>query len=433
MIIGIRRENKNEWEKRTPLIPEDIKFLVDKYKLRAIIQPSKIRAFSDEEYVAAGAELDEDLNHADLIFGVKEVPHHLILNHKTYVFFAHVIKGQPYNMPMLKSLMDKNCNLIDYERIVDENNKRLIFFGRYAGKAGMIETLHALAEKLKINGVRTPLEKIKQPYQYSSLNKAVTEIKKIGNELKEYSFSENLLPIVFGFAGYGNVSQGAQKIFDLLPIITVQPQELLNNYEQLKSKRNNLIKVVFKEEHTVKPKTGKFDLKTYFLSPENYISNFDQYIPFIDVLVNCILWTNKNPRLITKKYLTENPNIKLKVIGDISCDLFGGIEITHKVTDPSNPCYTYFPKADKYEDGIKKEGISVMAIDNLPCEFPKEASAEFSHVLKNYVYEIYHTDFEKPFEELDLSYPIKQALIVHKGKLTKNYSYIQQYLSLEEK
>lgn len=433
MIIGIRRENKNEWEKRTPLIPEDIKFLVNKYKLRAIIQPSKIRAFSDEEYVAAGAELDEDLNHADLIFGVKEVPHHLILNHKTYVFFAHVIKGQPYNMPMLKSLMDKNCNLIDYERIVDENNKRLIFFGRYAGKAGMIETLHAFAEKLKINGIRTPLEKIKQPYQYSSLNEAVTEIKKIGDELKKYSFPENLLPLVIGFAGYGNVSQGAQEIFDLLPIITAQPHELMDNYEQLKSSRNNLVKVVFKEEHTVKPKTGKFDLKDYFLNPENYESNFEQYIPLLDVLVNCIVWTNKNPRLITKKYLSENPRIKLKVIGDISCDLFGGIEITHKVTDPSNPCYTYFPNADKYEDGIQKEGIAVMAIDNLPCEFPKEASAEFSHVLKNYVYEIYHTDFEKPFEELDLSYPIKQALIVHKGKLTKNYSYIQQYLPLEEK
>lgn len=433
MIIGIRRENKNEWEKRTPLIPEDIKFLVEKYKLRAIIQPSKIRAFSDEEYVAAGAELDENLDHADLIFGVKEVPHHLILNHKTYVFFAHVIKGQPHNMPMLKTLMDKNCNLIDYERIVDENNKRLIFFGRYAGKAGMIETLHALAEKLKINGIRTPLEKIKQPYQYSSLNEAVIEIKKIGDELKSYSLPENLSPLVFGFAGYGNVSQGAQDIFDLLPFITIQPEELLTNYEQLKSKQNNFIKVVFKEEHTVKPKSGNFDLKDYFLNPENYESNFEQYIPLLDVLVNCIVWTNKNPRLITKKYLSENPSIKLKVIGDISCDLFGGIEITHKVTDPSNPCYTYFPNTVKYEDGIKKEGIAVMAIDNLPCEFPKEASSEFSHVLKNYVYEIYHADFEKPFEELDLSYPIKQALVVHKGKLTKNYSYIKQYLSLEEK
>lgn len=431
MIIGIRRENKNEWEKRTPIIPEDIKDLIKKYNLRAIVQPSKIRAFSDEEYLAAGAEIDDDINHADLIFGVKEVPPELLLHHKTYVYFAHVIKGQPHNMEMLRTLMKQNCNLIDYERIVDESNKRLIFFGRYAGKAGMIETLHAYAEKLKLNGISTPLEKIKQPYQYHSIEEAKSEIKKIGDEIKSNGLPENLTPIVFGFTGYGNVSQGAQIIFDFLPVKTVQPHELLSNYDQLKSERNHFIKVVFKEEHTVKRKNGEFDLKEYFSDPEKYESNFDQYIPHLDVLVNCILWTNKNPRLITKKYLSENPNIKLKVIGDISCDLLGGIEITNDVTDPGNPCYTYFPKTDKYEDGTKKDGITVMAIDNLPCEFPKEASAEFSHVLKNFVYEIYHADFEKNFEELELAYPIKKALIVHKGKLTKDYLYIKQYLKTE--
>lgn len=431
MIIGIRRENKNEWEKRTPIIPEDIKYLIDKYKLRAIVQPSKIRAFKDEEYVAAGAEIDEDLNHADLIFGVKEVPSELLLNHKTYVYFAHVIKGQPHNMDMLRTLMKQNCNLVDYERIVNENNKRLIFFGRYAGKAGMIETLHALAEKLKLNGISTPLERLKQPYQYSSITEAKNEIQSIGEKIKLIGFPQSASPIVFGFAGYGNVSQGAQDIFDLLPFKAIQPEELLKNYDQLKNEGNHFIKVVFKEEHTVRRKSGSFNLQEYFAKPEEYESNFDQYIPHLDVLVNCILWTNNNPRLITKDYLAKNPSVKLKVIGDISCDLNGGIEITHDVTDPANPCYTYFPKIEKYEDGINKDGITVMAIDNLPCEFPKEASAEFSHVLKNYVYEIYHADFEKSIDEIELSYPIKKALIVHKGKLTKDYLYINQYLQTE--
>ncbi|NWF90001.1 MAG: hypothetical protein HXY50_11140 [Ignavibacteriaceae bacterium] len=431
MIIGIRRENKNKWEARTPLIPEDVKFLIDKYKLRAIVQPSKIRAFKDDEYLNVGAELDEDLNHADLIFGVKEVPEELILNNKTYVYFSHVIKGQPHNMPMLKTLMKKNCNLIDYERIVDESNRRLIFFGRYAGKAGIIETLHAFAQKLKLNGISTPLENIKQPYQYNSLNEAISAIKEIGNEITVKGFPENISPIVFGFAGYGNVSQGAQEVFDLLPIKTVQPEELIPSYNELKSERNHFIKVVFKEEHTVKRKEGRFDLKEYFTEPEKYESNFNQFIPYLDVLVNCILWTNKNPRLITKNFLSNYPNVKLKVIGDISCDLLGGIEITNDITDPANPCYTYFPSTNSYKDAITKDGISVMAIDNLPCEFPKEASAEFSHVLKNYVYEIYHADFGKSFDELELSYPIKKALILHKGKLTKDYLYLNQYLKSE--
>jgi saccharopine dehydrogenase (NAD+, L-lysine forming) len=433
MIIGIRRENKNEWEKRTPLIPEDIKTLIEKYGLRAIVQPSKIRAFSDTEYSISGAELDEDLNHADLIFGVKEVPTDLVLEHKTYVYFAHVIKGQPHNMAMLKTLMDKKCNLIDYERIVDENNKRLIFFGKYAGKAGIIETLHAFGEKLKLNGISTPLERIKQPYQYNSIEEAQSEIKKIGEEIKSNGFPDSISPVVFGFTGYGNVSQGAQDIFDMLPIITVQPEELFKNYDKLKTERNHFIKIVFKEEHTVRRKTGKFDLKEYFTDPEKYESNFDQYIPYLDVLVNCILWTNKNPRLITKYYLRNNSDIKLKVIGDISCDILGGIQITNDVTDPANPCYTYFPKLDRYEEGTKRDGITVMAIDNLPCEFPKEASEEFSHVLKNFVFEIYHADFDKSFEELELAYPIKKALIVHKGKLTKEYLYINQYLKSEQK
>jgi len=334
-------------------------------------------------------------------------------------------------MEMLRTVMRHNCNLIDYERIVDESNKRLIFFGRYAGKAGMIETLHAYAEKLKLNGISTPLEKIKQPYQYHSIEEAKNEIEKIGDEIKSNGLLENVTPIVFGFTGYGNVSQGAQMIFDLLPVKTVQPQELLSNYDHLKNERHHFIKVVFKEEHTVKPRAGIFDLQEYFTKPEKYESNFDQFIPHIDVLVNCILWTNNNPRLITKNYLAKNPVVKLKVIGDISCDLFGGIEITNDVTDPANPCYTYFPHEDNYEDGVKKDGISIMAIDNLPCEFPKEASAEFSHVLKNFVYEIYHADFEKNFEELELAYPIKKALIVHKGKLTKDYLYINQYLKTE--
>ena len=431
MIIAIRRENKNEWEKRTPLIPEDIKSLIEKYSLRAIVQPSNIRAFKDEEYKAAGAEIDEDLNHAQLIFGVKEVPTELVLEHKTYVYFAHVIKGQPHNMAMLKTLMDKKCNLIDYERIVDENNKRLIFFGRFAGKAGIIESLHALSEKLRLIGIHNPLEKLKQPYQYKSIQEAKEDIKKIGDEIRAKGLPEQVSPLVVGFAGYGNVSQGAQDIFDLLPVKTIQPEKLINNYGQLKSERNHFIKVVFKEEHTVKRKSGKFDLKEYFTDPEKYESNFDQYIPYLDVLVNCILWTNKNPRLVTKDYLRNNPNIRLKVIGDVSCDLLGGIEITNEFTDPANPTYTYFPDSDKYENGTKKRGVTVMAIDNLPCEFPKAASVEFSHVLKIFVYEIYHADFEKSFEELELAYPIKKALIVHKGKLTKDYLYLNQYLISE--
>jgi saccharopine dehydrogenase (NAD+, L-lysine-forming) len=148
--------------------------------------------------------------------------------------------------------------------------------------------------------------------------------------------------------------------------------------------------------------------------------------------VNCIYWTNRYPRLVTKKYVTSvdylNSKQKLMVVGDISVDVDGAIEITYKATDPGNAFYTYQPANDKFEDGIQKDGITIMAVDNLPCEFPKESSKEFSSILRNYVYEIVNEDFNKPFEELSLSNPIKKALILQNGELTKDYQYLKKYL-----
>jgi alpha-aminoadipic semialdehyde synthase len=428
MTIGIRREDKNIWEKRTPLIPDHISMLHEKYGLKTIVQPSPIRIYEEEDYAEAGAEISEDLSNADVVFAVKEIPAHLIDENKTYIFFSHTIKGQPYNMKMLKTLMEKNCNLIDYERIVDEKEKRLIFFGRYAGKAGMVETLHALGRKLKLKKINNPFEKIKQAYQYESIEATKHHFKKIGSEISKKGFSEEITPLVIGFSGYGNVSQGAQEMFDILPFLEVTPEQLVSDYKFLKNERHKMIKVVFKEENTVKPKKGRFDLHDYFVNPENYESQFDQYIPLISVLVNCVLWTEKNPRLITKDYLKKNPDGKLIVIGDISCDIEGSVEITYEPTNPASPCYTYFPKEDKYEEDLSAEGISIMAIDNLPCEYPRDASAEFSNFLKNYVKEIYYCDFDKTFEELELSYPIKRGLILHKGNLTNEYLYMNNYL-----
>ena len=169
MLIGIRRADKNKWEKRTPLIPEDLKYLREKFGIHTLVQPSEIRAYNNDEYSNAGAEVVEDIHSASTIFAVKEIPLHFYREGKTYVFFSHTIKGQLYNIPLLKKMMELKCNLIDYERIVDESNKRLIFFGKYAGIAGMVETLHALGQKLKQKGFKTPLERIKQAYQYHSI------------------------------------------------------------------------------------------------------------------------------------------------------------------------------------------------------------------------------------------------------------------------
>ena len=435
-MIGIRREDKNEWEKRVPLIPDDVTELKQKYGIHTIIQPSKIRAYSDGEYRKAGAEINEDLSKANVILAVKEIPTTMFIKGKTYMFFSHTIKGQDYNMPSLKKMMRLKTNLIDYERIVNEKNQRLIFFGRYAGLAGMIESFHSYGKKLKLMGLNTPFEKIKSAYQYKSLEHAKKEIKKIGEEIENHGLPHEICPLVVGFAGYGNVSNGAQEIFNLLPHKVLSANVLENMYESLIQDRFSLYKVVFKEDDIVKPLRGEFGLQDYYNNPEKYVSKFENYIPYPQILINCIYWTDDYPRLITREYLKNNTilksNLNLKVIGDISCDINGSIEITCKSTEPDNPDFTYFAEQDKFEDGPQRNGVTVVAVDNLPCEFPMESSSAFSSVLKNFINDIVCADFNGDFEHLKLPFPIKKALILHRGDLMKDYTYLNKFLKAEE-
>lgn len=431
--IGIRREDKNEWEKRAPLTPGHVRELREKAGIHTLVQPSTIRVFSDGEYRRAGAEINEDLAKASVVFGIKEIPVDLLEPGKTYVFFSHTIKGQDYNMDMLRRLKALKTNLIDYERIMDPDDRRLIFFGEYAGLAGMIETLHCFGRKLALQGFETPLENIQQAYRYPSLNQARDHIAGIGREIEQRGFPHGVSPVVVGFAGYGNVSRGAQSILDLLPHKVIAPHTLVEMAETFSADNRNIYKVVFKEEDMVKPLQGRFALQDYYDHPQKYVSRFDEFLPHIQVLVNCIFWTEAYPRLVTKQYLKDQTvlqsNLNLRVIGDISCDIEGSIEITHKVTKPDNPCFTYFPGEDRFQDGVDRQGVSVMAIDNLPCEFPRESSTCFSTVLKDFVNEIVSADFRQDFSRIALSEPLKKALILQNGEFTEGYGYMKDFFN----
>lgn len=432
--IGIRREDKNRWERRVPVIPEHADELKKQHSMQFIVQPSSIRVFPDSDYKAAGATITEDLQPCDFIFAVKEVPIDLILPNKVYIYFSHVIKGQPHNMPMLQKLLDLNCTLIDYETIVDEKGRRLIFFGDFAGMAGMIDTLWAVGQRLSEEGFQTPFLKIRPAHRYFDLKEAKEEIGKAGEEIRQEGLPESLCPVVFGFAGYGHVSQGAQGVFDVLPhqSITVQDLEAhgLNNLTQ----KDILYKVIFKEEDMVAPKEkGKaFDLQEYYRFPERYAPKFEDYLPYLSVLVNCIYWDARYPRLVTKEAArrlysgSERP--RLRVIGDISCDVLGSIECTVKCTTPDQPVFVYDPQKDAAIDGVKGHGPVILAIDNLPCELPRESSTFFSKILEPFIPGIVKADYSKSFEELDLDPAVKNAVIAHQGKLTPRYAYIKKYL-----
>lgn len=433
-FIGIRHETKYTSERRAPLTPKHVKWLVDHQKLDLVVQSSDKRIFTEEEYIKAGAKIAKDLKKCSVIFGVKEMPESFFEPEKTYIFFSHVIKGQSYNMPMLKRMMELNCNLIDYERIVDEQNKRLIFFGRYAGMAGMINTLWAFALRLKQYGYDSKLLKIKQAHLYHSLDEARADISAIGQLIAENGIPSELMPAVVGFTGYGNVSNGAQEILGLLPVKEITPEKLLTLKARKKLPNNIIYKVIFKEEHLSKPidPNATFDLQDYYTNPQNYKSQFEQYIPHLTILMNCMYWNARYPRIVTKDYLEKlytKGRPKLTVIGDISCDPDGAIECTHEGTLIEDPLFVYNPFTRKPTMGHEGEGMLVMAVDILPSELPRDSSNGFGDALLHFVKPITIADYNLPFEDLDLPRAIKKALILHKGKLTPDYEYLQEFLT----
>ena len=403
------------------------------------VQSSTIRAFGDGEYRDAGAEVAADLDNCPVIFAVKEIPVDVLEKNKTYIYFAHVVKGQAGNMEMLQRLIDLDCTLIDYERITDEQSRRLIFFGFHAGLAGMIETLWALGQRLKVDGFNTPLAKVKHAYEYPDLANVREKLIHIGEEIERDGLPKEITPLVFGVTGYGNVSRGAQDVLTALPVKVIEPEELagLADRKDLDHSRT-MYKVVFREEHTVKPKDlkGKFDLQEYFTQPEKYVSNFDQYLPHITSLVNCIYWTPKNPRLMTldwvKEAWAEGNKPKMSVIGDISCDIGGAVECTTYATNPGAPVYTYIAETGESKEGLEGHGPVLMTVDNLPCELPRESSTSFGEALMPFVAAIAKAGYWAELEELALPTEIKKAVIVYNGELTKEYKYLEEYLKQEK-
>ncbi len=397
------------------------------------VQPSAIRAFSDKFYEAAGADLGGSLDDCKVVFAVKEIPIEMLREKKTYAFFSHTVKGQKHNMPLLRKLLDLGCTLIDYEKVVDDEGKRLIFFGRQAGQAGMVDTLHALGKRLSGMGIDTPFSKLNMTHEYHNYGRVREHVGAIGDEIEKNGLPKEITPFVCGFSGYGNVSQGAQEVFDLLPFEEVTPAQLRKLVRKNDS-QNKVYKVVFREKDLVKPvlKRDRFNLKEYYSNPERYKSCFSAYLPYLSMLMNCIYWSDRYPRLVTKEdaasMFSDGATPKLMAIGDVSCDIGGSIEFTVKSTEPDNPCFVYNPRDDSVTDGVDGEGMLVMAVDNLPCELPRDATRYFGEALLPYVPEIVHCDYSKPFKELKLSRTIKEAVIVHGGKLAPAYEYLEKYL-----
>jgi alpha-aminoadipic semialdehyde synthase len=433
--IGIRKETKDQTQRRAPLAPQHVEALIQEHGLRVLVEPCDYRVFPDETYRSAGAIVTPQLAEANLVFGVKEVAPQYQIDDTGFCFFSHTIKSQLYNMPMLASLLRRRVTLFDYELIRDNEGRRLVFFGNYAGYAGMIDAFWALGRRLTHEGTASPFAAIRYASDYASLADAEAAVAAVGTAIERDGLPDHLVPFLTAFTGYGNVSQGAQTIYDKLPVEIVSPRDLGTFLEQATWSKHRVYKVVFHESdmyrHRFEP--GMFNLQEFYHHPDRYESQFDACLPHVAIIVNGIYWDQRYPRLVTKDGLRAlfSPDRRppLRVIADISCDVEGSIEATLKQTHAENPVFVYDVATGEARDGVDGLGPVILAVDQLPTELPREASIAFGDMLMPFVPEMAAVDLRLPLDELALSDPIRNAIIAHRGELTPSYAYLREALA----
>lgn len=428
MKIGIRREDKSIWERRTPLTPGDVSALAGQ-GLAFAVESSGHRVFSDADYEAAGVPVQPDLRDCGLILGVKEVPLSAFQPRAAYLFFAHVIKRQPFNMPMLRRMMDRQCTLFDYERIVNENGRRLIFFGRHAGLAGMVNTLWALGRRLRAEGVSSPLDGLRQMREYAGLAEALKAMYALKRSLRDNGVPPEVHPLLIGRVGGGNAGRGADEILAAAGAETVETGDLPTLAQR---PADRMYRLPIRKPDWIAPRdpSERWDEAGYLRhGVARYRGNFLPLARHLTALVNCMYWDERYPRLLTRAdfqalYSGENPP-RLRVVGDISCDVGGPLACTVRATDPGAPVYTYDPASEETRDGVSGPGPAVMAVYMLPAEIPRESSIYFSQALQPFIPALAAADYSRPAAELGLPPELRRAMILHRGELTPEYLYLR--------
>uniref|UniRef100_A0A667HGP5 Aminoadipate-semialdehyde synthase n=1 Tax=Lynx canadensis TaxID=61383 RepID=A0A667HGP5_LYNCA len=440
-VMALRREDVNAWERRAPLAPRHIKGITN-LGYKVLIQPSNRRAIHDKEYVKAGGILQEDISEACLILGVKRPPEEKLMSKKTYAFFSHTIKAQEANMGLLDEILRKEIRLIDYEKMVDHRGIRVVAFGQWAGVAGMINILHGMGLRLLALGHHTPFMHIGMAHNYRNSSQAVQAIRDAGYEISLGLMPKSIGPLTFVFTGTGNVSKGAQEIFNELPCEYVEPHEL-KEVSQNGDLRKVYGTVLSRHHHLVRKTDGVYDPVEYDKYPERYISRFNTDIaPYTTCLINGIYWEQNTPRLLTRQDVQSLlvpgkssvagvegcPALphKLVAICDISADTGGSIEFMTECTTIEHPFCMYDADQHIIHDSVEGSGILMCSIDNLPAQLPIEATEYFGDMLYPYVEEMILSDATQPLESQNFSPVVRDAVITSNGTLPDKYKYIQK-------
>jgi len=416
----LRKEHKNKWERRTCLTPESVKELIQQ-GFKIDVEKSDKRIFSNQQYQSVGCHLVSSPKNYQFILGIKEPPVSSIQQNQVHLCFSHTHKGQPYNLPLLQKFIDKKSTLIDYELITDDANVRTIAFGRFAGIAGAVDTLGLAGQKYTLQNIDSGLSQISQSWQYQNKK----DIKQKFSQLKLTQGN----PVRVVIVGSGKVGKGAEEVCQWLGLEKITPEQLLSQqyipqsfYSVLSSK--DLMK---EKGKPFNPKS--FDYVDYLkMGKEKYESVFSHYLGSFDILLHTPYWEQKYPKLLPLALLQEKENLLPTIIGDISADINGSLACTHKASDTDHPVFSFDVQQNCIKDGLDINKLSVMSIDNLPCELPMDASEHFSSILPQYLPQIMSMDLNNNWQQIALPQPLKKATIVYKGQLTPNFSYLNTHL-----
>ena len=396
MKIALRREGKIPADKRVALSPKQCLEVLKQYPgLVLVVQPSPIRKFTDQDYLDLGIILQEDLSDCDVLIGVKEVPKKDLIPHKTYFYFSHTIKEQPYNKSLLLKMLSLNIRMIDYEVLTNEKSKRLIGFGRYAGIVGCYNGFLAY-------GKRTSSFSLKPAHLCEDRKEMEIELRKI-----------QLEPIKIILTGSGRVGNGILELINIIGIRQVSPNEFLNK---------SFDEPVFVHLNTLdynKRIDGSASSKSdFYTNPGSYQSDFLKFAKTAEMFVAGHYYAAGSPFLFTREN-AKSKEFKIRTVADVSCDINGPVACTIQPSTIQNPIYGYNPFTELIDDYAKPDVIAVMAVDNLPCELPKDSSIDFgAELIKHILPCLLSTDPHKVIE---------RATICENGKLTEQFSYLESY------
>ncbi len=401
MKFALIKERKNPPDRRVVFSPQALeKLKIDFPEAELVVESSDIRVFKDEEYSDLGFTISENVTDADVMLGVKEVPISALIPNKSYFFFSHTIKKQPYNRDLLRAILDKNITMYDHETIVNEKNNRLIGFGYYAGVVGAYNGFRAYGLK------------------YGSFNLPKAETLKDRDALNAELDKITVPKMKIVLTGSGKVGTGVKEILDHLKIKEVSVDDYLNNeFDEAVYVQIDVLDYNTRKDGQ---DLGKYD---FYNNAEDYKSNFMRFAKVSDVFVAGHFFGDGAPYLFTRED-AKSPDFNIKLVADVSCDIDGPVACTIKPSTIADPIYGYDPITEQETDYKNDNAIVVMAVDNLPCELPNNASRGFGFMfLKSVIPAFFNGDKDGVLE---------RAKMTENGKLTERFTYLQDYVDGKE-